>query len=153
MDMRLGILGTGMVGKTLAARLAGLENEVMVGTRDPAETLSRNDPDTYGNPPFSVWQEEHPEVRLGTLAEAAGHGEMVVNATAGAVSLGALELAGEENLSGKVLMDVSNPLDFSKGMPPTIQHTRLSMADWSGLLLVQDLAAREAPGDVVSLSL
>ena len=60
----------------------------MVGTRDPAETLSRNDPDTYGNPPSSVWQEEHPEVRLGTLAEAAGHGEMVVNATAGAVSLG-----------------------------------------------------------------
>jgi 8-hydroxy-5-deazaflavin:NADPH oxidoreductase len=120
MDMRLGILGTGMVGKTLAARLAGLENEVMVGTRDPAETLSRNEPDTYGNPPFSVWQEEHPEVRLGTLAEAAGHGEMVVNATAGAVSLGALELAGEENLSGKVLMDVSNPLDFSKGMPPTL---------------------------------
>ena len=118
--MRLGILGTGVVGKTIAARLAGLGHEVMVGTRDPEETMSRNEPDAYGNPPFSVWQEEHPEVRLGTFAEAAVHGEVIVNATAGAVSLEALELAGEDNLSGKVLMDVSNPLDFSKGMPPTL---------------------------------
>ncbi|HEX2183251.1 MAG TPA: hypothetical protein VHH10_13285, partial [Rubrobacteraceae bacterium] len=54
------------------------------------------------------------------FAEAASHGEVVVNATAGAVSLEALERAGEENLSGKVLMDISNPLDFSKGMPPTL---------------------------------
>jgi 8-hydroxy-5-deazaflavin:NADPH oxidoreductase len=120
MDVRFGILGTGVVGKTIAARLAGLEHEVMVGTRDPEETMSRTEPDTYGNPPFSVWQEEHPEVRLGTFAEAAAHGEIVVNATPSAVSLEALEQAGEENLSGKVLIDLSNPLDFSKGMPPTL---------------------------------
>ena len=118
--MRFGILGTGVVGKTIAARLAGLEHEVIVGTRNPEETLSRTEPDAYGNPPFSAWQEEHPEVRLGTFGEAAAHGEMVVNATAGAVSLEALELAGEANLNGKVLIDVSNPLDFSRGMPPTL---------------------------------
>jgi predicted dinucleotide-binding enzyme len=118
--MRLGILGTGVVGKTIAARLAGLGHEVMVGTRDPEETTSRTEPDVYGNPPFGAWLEDHPEVRLGTFAEAAAHGEMVVNATAGAVSLEALELAGEGNLNGKVLMDVANPLDFSKGMPPTL---------------------------------
>ncbi len=118
--MRFGILGTGVVGKTIAARLAGLEHEVIVGTRNPEETLSRTEPDPYGNPPFSAWQEEHPEVRLGTFGEAAAHGEMVVNATAGAVSLEALELAGEANLNGKVLIDVSNPLDFSRGMPPTL---------------------------------
>lgn len=118
--MRFGVLGTGVVGKTIAARLAGLGNEVMVGTRDPDETMSRTDPDRYGNPPFSAWQEEHPEVRLGTFTEAAAHGEMVVNATAGTVSLEALEQAGEDNVSGKVLIDVSNPLDFSKGMPPTL---------------------------------
>jgi predicted dinucleotide-binding enzyme len=97
-----------------------LGHVVMVGTRDPAETLSRTEPDTYGNPPFSAWQEEHPEVRLGTFGEAAAHGEMVVNATAGAVSLEALEQAGEDNLNGKILIDVANPLDFSKGMPPTL---------------------------------
>src|SRR3712207_4796746 len=110
MGVRLGILGTGTVGKTIAARLAGLEHEVIVGTRNPEETLSRTEPDPYGNPPFSAWQEEHPEERLGTYAEAAAHGEMVVNATAGAGSLEALELAGEANLNGKVVIDVSNPL-------------------------------------------
>ena len=118
--MRLGILGTGAVGKTLAARLNGLGHEVMIGTRDTGETMSRTDPDQFGNPPFSAWRKEHPEVELGIFAEAAAHGEMVVNATAGAVSLEALDLAGEENLRGKVLVDVSNPLDFSKGMPPTL---------------------------------
>ena len=120
MEVRLGILGTGTVGKTIAARLAGLEHDVMVGTRNPEETTSRTKPDPYGNPPFSAWQEEHPEVKLGTFAQAAAHGEMIVNATAGAVSLEALEQAGEDNLSGKVLIDLSNPLDFSKGMPPSL---------------------------------
>ena len=120
MEVRLGILGTGTVGKTIATRLAGLEHEVMVGTRNPEETTSRTEPDRYGNPPFSAWQQEHPEVKLGTFAEAATHGEMIVNATAGAVSLEALEQAGEDNLSGKGLIDLSNPLDFSMGMPPSL---------------------------------
>ena len=119
-NVRFGILGTGVVGKTLAAQLAGLGHEVMVGTRNPEETTSRTEPDAYGNPPFGSWQEEHPEVKLGTFEEAAAHGEMVVNATAGGVSLEALELAGEGNLNGKIVMDVSNPLDFSQGMPPTL---------------------------------
>jgi 8-hydroxy-5-deazaflavin:NADPH oxidoreductase len=118
--MRFGILGTGVVGKTMATRLADLGHDVMLGTRDPQETLSRTEPDQYGNPPFSAWQQEHPEVKLGTFGDAAAHGEMVVNATAGAVSLEALEQAGEETLNGKVLIDISNPLDFSKGMPPTL---------------------------------
>ncbi len=118
--MRFAILGTGVVGKTIAARLVGLGDEVMVGTRDPEETISRTEPDAYGNPPFGAWQQEHPEVTLGTFAETAAHGEMVVNATAGAVSLEALELAAEDNLNGKVLIDVANPLDFSQGMPPTL---------------------------------
>jgi 8-hydroxy-5-deazaflavin:NADPH oxidoreductase len=120
MHMRLGILGTGAVGKTLAAGLNGLGHEVMVGTRDADETMSRTDPDQFGNPPFSAWRKEHPEVELGTFDEAAAYGEMVVNATAGTVSLEVLDLAGEENLNGKVLVDVSNPLDFSQGMPPTL---------------------------------
>jgi 8-hydroxy-5-deazaflavin:NADPH oxidoreductase len=59
-------------------------------------------------------------VKLGTFGDAAAHGEMVLNATAGAVSLEALEQACEENLNGKILIDISNPLDFSKGIPPTL---------------------------------
>jgi len=118
--MRFGVLGTGVVGKTLAGRLDGMGHEVMVGTRDPEETMSRTEPNQYGNPPFSAWQQEHPDVRLGAFAEAAAHGEMVINATAGVVSLEALEMTGEDNLNGKVLIDISNALDFSRGMPPTL---------------------------------
>ena len=118
--MRFGILGTGVVGKTIAARLDGMGHEVMVGTRNPEETKSRAETDAYGTPPFSAWQEEHPGVKLATFSEAAAHGEMVVNATSGVVSLEALELAGEDNLNGKVLVDISNPLDFSQGMPPIL---------------------------------
>jgi len=118
--VRLGVLGTGVVGKTITAGLAGLEHEVMVGTRNPEATLSRTEPDQFGNPPFSDWQQEHPAVELGTFGEAAAYGEMVVNATSGVVSLEALKMAGEENLNGKILIDISNPLDFSQGMPPTL---------------------------------
>jgi 8-hydroxy-5-deazaflavin:NADPH oxidoreductase len=119
-NVRFGILGTGVVGKTIAGRLDGMGHEVMVGTRDPEETASRAEPDAYSSPPFSAWQQEHPEVQLGAFDEATAYGDMVVNATAGAVSLEALELAGEDNLNGKILMDISNPLDFSQGMPPTL---------------------------------
>src|SRR5215213_11798500 len=104
--MRYGILGTGVVGKTIAGRLDAMGHEVMVGTRDPEDTLCRTELDQYGNPPFNAWQQEHPDVRLGAFGEAAAHGEMVVNATAGAVSLEALEMAGEDNLNDKVLIDI-----------------------------------------------
>lgn len=118
--MNIGILGTGMVGQSITARLGESGHVVMVGTRNVAETQARTAPDAMGNPPFSTWQKQNPEVKLGTFAEAAAHGEMVFNCTAGGVSLKVLKLAGEANLSGKVLVDISNPLDFSKGMPPTL---------------------------------
>jgi predicted dinucleotide-binding enzyme len=57
---------------------------------------------------------------IGSFAETATHGEMVFNATNGAASLQALTMAGAENLSGKILVDVSNPLDFSNGFPPSL---------------------------------
>jgi len=118
--MRIGVLGTGMVGQVLAAKLAEAGHEVVVGTRDPAATLARQEPDGYGNPPFSAWHAQHPDVKVGSFADAASHGELVVNATAGAASLDALRLAGEANLHGKVLVDLANALDFSKGMPPSL---------------------------------
>lgn len=118
--MKLGVLGTGPVGQAVAAKLAELGHAVFVGTRDPAATLARTNPDTFGNPPFKVWREKHPNIELGTLAQAAAHGEMVVNATTGTGSLEALKAAGENNLAGKILIDIANPLDFSKGMPPSL---------------------------------
>jgi predicted dinucleotide-binding enzyme len=118
--MRYGILGTGVVGRTLAAKLAELGHEVMLGTRSPAETLARAEGDAMGNAPFGDWQAAHPGIRLGTFEEAARHGQSVINATNGMASMPALRLAGEDNLAGKVLIDVGNPLDFSGGMPPTL---------------------------------
>jgi predicted dinucleotide-binding enzyme len=109
-----------MVGQTLSGKLAEIGHDVVVGTRNVAETLARTDPHPYGFPPFSAWLAERPAVRLDTFAGATAHAEVVFNATNGVVSVEALYLAGETNLAGKILIDVANPLDFSKGMPPTL---------------------------------
>jgi predicted dinucleotide-binding enzyme len=118
--MKIGVLGTGMVGQAIAGKLAELGHAVVVGTRDPAATLARTTPDGMGNPPFRSWREKHPAVELGTFAQAGAHGELVVNATSGSATVAAVKAAGEENLAGKVLIDVSNPLDFSRGRPPSL---------------------------------
>ena len=118
--MKIAVLGTGMVGQAVAAKLADLGHEATIGTRDPQATLARTEPDGMGNPPFSAWHAEHPRVRLATFAEAAEQAELVVNATNGGVSLEVLNQAGTANLAGKVLLDIANPLDFSRGFPPTL---------------------------------
>ncbi|MGW4518925.1 NADPH-dependent F420 reductase [Streptomyces sp. NPDC004393] len=118
--MRYAVLGTGVVGRTIAAKLATLGHETVIGTRDPEATLTRTEPDSYSNPPFAQWQANHSAVRLVTFAQAAAWAEAVVNTTAGAASLEALTAAGADNLAGKVLIDIANPLDFSAGMPPSL---------------------------------
>jgi predicted dinucleotide-binding enzyme len=118
--MRIAVLGTGAVGQALAGKLAELGHEVAVGTRDPEATLARTEPDALGNPPFKVWREAHPEVDLATPDAAVEGAELIVNASNGAGSIAMLESAGEENLAGRVLVDVANPLDFSRGMPPSL---------------------------------
>ncbi|MEV6771488.1 NAD(P)-binding domain-containing protein [Nocardia sp. NPDC051030] len=102
--MKIGILGTGNVGRTLAARLVELGHDVVIGTRDVAATEAKA-------------EAEFP-APLRTAPEAAAHAELVINATGGQVSVAALQGAGAENLAGKVIIDVSNPLDFSNGFPP-----------------------------------
>jgi predicted dinucleotide-binding enzyme len=118
--VKIAVLGTGMVGRALAARLAGLGHDVTVGTRDPQATLARTEPDGMGNPPFPAWAAHHPEVTVASLNEAAADAELVVNATNGSGALPALERAGADHLAGKVIIDISNPLDFSQGFPPTL---------------------------------
>jgi len=119
--MRIAVLGTGAVGRTLADRLAGQGHDVVIGTRDVDATLARTESASPGQPPFTAWQAEHPRIRLLTFAAAAGHAETVFNATSGMGALRALQAAGEANLAGKVLIDVSNALDFSGGMPPVLK--------------------------------
>jgi 8-hydroxy-5-deazaflavin:NADPH oxidoreductase len=107
--MNIGILGTGMVGETLATKLISLGHKVKMGSRSAS------------NEKASAWVKKNgTNAYQGTFSDAAEFSELVINCTKGEVSLEALKMAGEENLKGKVLIDVSNPLDFSKGMPPTL---------------------------------
>jgi hypothetical protein len=114
--MKYAVLGTGMVGRTVSARLAELGHDVVVGTRDPQATLARTD----GDAPYAAWAAEHPDVSLATFADAAADAEVVIHAGSGLAALDLLARAGAEHLAGKVLVDISNPLDFSAGFPPTL---------------------------------
>ncbi|MFI8962974.1 NADPH-dependent F420 reductase [Streptomyces sp. NPDC053493] len=105
--MRIAVLGTGEVGRRLATALVSLGHEVTLGSR------------TADHAGATAWAAEH-RAAHGTFAGAASGAELVVNATGGLVSLAALEAVGAENLKGKVLLDVSNPLDPSEGMPPKV---------------------------------
>ena len=118
--MKIAVLGTGTVGRTVAARLFGLGHDVVVGTRDPQATLARTEPDGMGNPPYSAWAADQAGVPLATFADAAVAAELVVNATSGHGAMPALEAACADNLTGKIVLDISNPLDFSNGFPPTL---------------------------------
>jgi hypothetical protein len=118
--MKIAIIGTGIVGKTIASKLVELNHDVMMGTRNVSDKLASTATDNYGNPPFGEWIKTNSKVKLGSFAEAAAFGELVVNATNGSNSLTALILAGTKNLAGKVLIDIANPLDFSNGMPPSL---------------------------------
>ena len=116
----IAVLGTGMVGQAIAGRLNELGHSVVVGTRDPEATLARTESDQMGNAPFSTWLGAHADVELATFAGAAAGADLVVNASSGTATLEVLRLAGADNLAGKVLVDIANPLDFSAGFPPTL---------------------------------
>jgi len=117
---RIGVLGTGVVGQTLATKLVTLGHTVTMGGRSAhgeaatawvasASARVASDGGASGGTALE-----------GTFADAAGSGEVLINATNGAHSLDALAQAGAPNLEGKVLVDVANPLDFSRGMPPSL---------------------------------
>ena len=118
--MKIAVLGTGNVGKTISSRLIELGHQVMIGTRDADETLARTGKDIYGGPSFPEWYEANKQVKIGTFAEAAIFGEMIINATNGGSAIAVLKMAGASALNGKTMIDLTNPLDFSKGMPPTL---------------------------------
>jgi predicted dinucleotide-binding enzyme len=111
-SLRIAVLGTGPVGRAVAAGLARLGHDVTIGTRDAAGTAGREE--------YAAWAGEHPDVGLAGFAEAAAAAELVVNAAGGDVALAILDSAGADHLAGKVLLDISNPLDGSKGFPPAL---------------------------------
>jgi predicted dinucleotide-binding enzyme len=112
--MKVGILGTGDVGRTLANAFVTLGHEVKMGGREPSNEKS------------AAWvKQAGARASSGTFADAAAFGDMAVLATHGIANAAVLKAAGPERLEGKVLIDTTNPLDFSKGMPPrlAVGHT------------------------------
>jgi predicted dinucleotide-binding enzyme len=107
--MKIGVLGTGMVGHAIGTKLVQLGHEVKMGARSAA------------NEKAAQWvQASGAGASQGTFADAAAFGEIVFNCTSGGASLEVLRQAGADNLQGKVLIDIANPLDFSHGMPPSL---------------------------------
>ncbi|MCB0527824.1 MAG: NAD(P)-binding domain-containing protein [Lewinellaceae bacterium] len=107
--MKIAVLGTGMVGKTIGSALIKAGHEVRMGSR------------TRGNEKALQWVADNgAQASEGAFADAAAFGDLVFVATKGDATLDALRAAGAANLEGKVLVDISNPLDFSKGMPPSL---------------------------------
>lgn len=105
--VRVGVLGSGDVGRVLAAGFVGLGHEVKVGSRDQEK--------------LRAWAEAAGErASTGSFADTASFGDIIVLATLGVATLEAVRLAGVENFDGKVVIDATNPLDFTKGMPPTL---------------------------------
>jgi 8-hydroxy-5-deazaflavin:NADPH oxidoreductase len=105
--MRIAVIGTGIVGRTLGEGLAEVGHDVVVGTRDPARTRAREE---WGATSLSL--ASYGQVGVGA--------DLFINATSGHASLEALQAVGDEALAGKVLIDVSNALDRSSGFPPTL---------------------------------
>jgi len=96
--MKIGVLGSGIVGQTLAAGFLKHGHQVMLGTRDPQK------------PDVQAWLKKTPCAQVGTFAQAAKFGELVALATLGRVAEDVLQLAGPENLEAKTIIDTTNPL-------------------------------------------
>lgn len=105
--MKIGIIGSGDVGKALAIGFADSGYEVMIGTRNPEK--------------LKAWQQEIAQtVQLGTFKQVAEYGELLVLAVGWAHVHTVIDMVGAEAFAGKILIDVTNPLDFSAGFPPKL---------------------------------
>jgi 8-hydroxy-5-deazaflavin:NADPH oxidoreductase len=107
--MNVGVLGRGVVGQRLAAAFAQRGHQVVIGTRDPA------------NDELQSWLAgDGAGVTAGSLAQTAEFGELIVLAVLGNAAEEAIAQAGPERFAGKVVIDATNPLDFSEGTPPRL---------------------------------
>lgn len=107
--MKIAVLGTGNVGDTIGSKLIEIGHFVMMGSRTAENEKAK-----------SFVAKHHDKASTGTFSDAAAFGEIIFNCTAGIGSMEALKMAGEKNLNGKIIVDIANPLDFSKGRPPSL---------------------------------
>jgi 8-hydroxy-5-deazaflavin:NADPH oxidoreductase len=111
--MRIGVIGSGAVGRALAAGFASREHEVTIGTRSPED-----------NDDLQAWAAQHDNLAIGSFAGTAEAAELVVLAARGTAVEQAIATAGPQHFAGKVVIDATNPLDFSGGAPAlAVGHT------------------------------
>ena len=115
--MKLAVLGTGMVGRTIAEKLASLGHDVTLGTRAPDASRAR--PAPANGQSLADWLAANPDVTLADFASAAANAEMVFVALNGTSAVAALTEAGAA-IGDAILVDITNPLDFTRGMPPSL---------------------------------
>lgn len=127
--MKIAVLGTGMVGQSLAGGFSRSGHEVVIGTRDPQTTIARREPDAMGAPGFGDWYDSHGHIPVVTSSEAVIDADLVVNATNGVNSIAALELVGDDALAGTILLDVANALDFTTSPPSLAPVAEASLAE------------------------
>ncbi|MBK6903153.1 MAG: NAD(P)-binding domain-containing protein [Saprospirales bacterium] len=125
---KIGIFGTGMVGNTIGSKLIQLGYQVKMGSR------------SANNEKAAAWAAQNgPNASTGTFSDAADFGEIIFNCTKGDASPEVFRLAGADRLKGKPVIDISNPLDFSKGMPPSL------MPDYSNTYSMGEELQKLAP--------
>jgi 8-hydroxy-5-deazaflavin:NADPH oxidoreductase len=115
--MKIGIIGGGGVAQAIGGKLKANGHDVMIGIRNPIDTELAKERQMAK--PLKEWMKDTGG-KVASFAKAAKHGEILVNATSGGASIEALTQAGAENIGSKILIDIANPLDFSKGMPPSL---------------------------------
>ena len=118
--MKISVLGTGIVGQTISNKLADLGHEVYLGTRNANETLGRLKPNPMTGKSFADWYKDKGNIKLNDLDKLPQESELFINATNGSGTINTLTKVGKDKLENKIILDIANPLDFSKGMPPTL---------------------------------
>jgi 8-hydroxy-5-deazaflavin:NADPH oxidoreductase len=114
--LQIGVLGSGPAGRTLATGFLSHGHPVMIGSRDPAK--------------LHAWRRTGgPDAHVGTLAETAQFGDLVVLSVIGTAAEEVIRLAGDKNLAGKIVLDASDPLDFSSGRPGLFVGTTDSLGE------------------------
>jgi 8-hydroxy-5-deazaflavin:NADPH oxidoreductase len=120
--MKIGIVGSGDVGRRLADGLLDLGHQVKIGTRD----TSKMEVVQWIDEHRKKGRKESENASVGSFAEAASFGDdLIVLSTSWSGTSNAIQMAGPNNLKGKVVIDTTNPLDFSQGLPPrmAVGHT------------------------------
>jgi 8-hydroxy-5-deazaflavin:NADPH oxidoreductase len=116
---KIAVLGTGNVGQAIAKALSSKNYNVTIGTRDVSQTMAKDKPDNMGNLPISIMLKENTNINLSTFQEAIVDADLIVLAVGGSNVFSVLDLAGPIQAE-TVVIDITNPLDFSKGFPPSL---------------------------------